>query len=162
MITAMENLLAYYIDNFISNIKEKKTIKIGRKKTHFHIQKHPFRHICASLFLLCTSNQPIKTSIFNRIIQWSFLPSLVPIGPVVSEKIKNRQHPFWLLWASCFFCCLLLINKNSIFLEGNSIKCLTIISSNWPSGFRTDNAIFDALGPLISFVYFRSTTIFFF
>ena len=36
--------------------------------------------------------------------KWTFLPSLVPIGSVVSEKkIKNRQHSFWHLWVS-FLC----------------------------------------------------------
>ena len=32
-------------------------------------------------------------------------------------KIKKRQHPFWHLWASCFFCALLIIKKNINLLE---------------------------------------------
>jgi hypothetical protein len=49
---------------------------------------------------------------FKKIIQWTRLIGLVPTGPVVSEKkIKNRYHPFWHLWASRFFCVLLINYK---------------------------------------------------
>jgi hypothetical protein len=52
--------------------------------------------------LSCTSDQQKET--FYRTFQWISLPSLILIGPVVSEKkIQNRQHPFWHHWASCNF-----------------------------------------------------------
>jgi hypothetical protein len=48
-------------------------------------QATPFSACLGLLILLCTSDQQQKCT---------FLPSLILIRPVVSEKMKNRQHPF--------------------------------------------------------------------
>ena len=67
-----------------------------------------------------------QTWTFYRTIQWTFLPCLVLTDPVVSEeKIKNRQHHFWHLWASYFFRLILINNKNhKLFIEpSNEHSC---------------------------------------
>ena len=63
-------------------------------------------------FVYFWSTPEKKPFTFHRIIQWTFLPSLVPVSPVVSEK-QLKQHTFWHIWASCFFCVLLMINQKN-------------------------------------------------
>ena len=74
-------------------------------------QTKPFYTPLGILFLLCISYQQ-KTHTFKGPIQSTFLPSFVPISPLVLEKIKNIQNPFIHLYVSCFFC-VFLINKNT-------------------------------------------------
>ena len=67
--------------------------------------------------------------------KWTFLPSLVPIGSVVSEKkIKNRQHNFWHLWVS-FLCTSNQQKKNIKFSEDHPMTIPTKFGANWPIGF---------------------------
>ena len=59
----------------------------------------------------------------------------VPIGLVDSEKkIKNRQHPFCLLYVF-----LISNNKNIYFLEDYSLNIPTKFGFNWPDGFREED-----------------------
>jgi hypothetical protein len=51
--------------------------------------------LLTSLFLLCTSDQQNKHHFFRDHLMNIFLPSLGLIGPVISEKIKNKQHLFF-------------------------------------------------------------------
>ena len=90
------------------------------------------------------SNSIADRKFFTVPLKWTFLPRLILIDPVVSEKkIKNRQHTFWYLWASCFFqvqkCISNQQQKNITFLEDHPMNIPTIISSNLPTGFREED-----------------------
>ena len=79
-----------------------------------------------------------------------------PISLVVEEKkIKKQTTYFWHLWDTCFFCVLLINNKNINFLEDHSMNIPTKFCSNGHQWFqrrrlKTDNTLFDTFGPLVS------------
>jgi hypothetical protein len=139
-----------YKDNFIRNMEKKNPTKIGWKIN----RQHPFWHLWAScLFHVIQINKRHK--LFRG--QWTFLSSLILIGPVVSEKkIQSRKHPFWHIWASCFF--HVIPKKHELLKESSNVHSYKVWSQLWfqRRRLKTDNTHFDTNGPLVSFVYFWS------
>ena len=85
------------------------------------------------LVLLIIKKTPLNS---QRTIQWTFLPSLLPIGPVVSEETIKTTHFFQHL--GLWFFCVLLINKKNIhFSTNHPMNILTKFVSNWLSGFKS-------------------------
>ena len=74
-------------------------------------QTTPFLTPLGLLFFVCTSDQPLKKPFnFHRIIQWTFLPSLVPIIQVVSEKTIITNNTLFDTFGPLFLV-LLIIKK---------------------------------------------------
>jgi hypothetical protein len=76
-------------------------------------------------------------------MQWTLLLNFVLIDPMISEKnIKNRPCPFWHLWASCFFCVILIYKRNIPILENHAMNTPTKFCSDWLYDFREEQKFF--------------------
>jgi hypothetical protein len=85
------NILTKFGSNYSSGFREDDYNK-----------QHPFWHFWA--FVSCTSDHKKKNPLNSqRTIQWTFLPSLLPIGPVVSEETITLFPTFGPLVLLCTF-----------------------------------------------------------
>jgi len=93
-----------YQDNLINNIKQSSRLT---EKWTIHI-KHSFWHIWAHWFfrVLVIDKKKLKLFIKPSNEHSYHVGGNCPSGFRREEKIENRKHPFWHLWAFCFFCVL--------------------------------------------------------